>query len=37
MNRTKLRVSKRLNKRYLNKVRFHNYLKQTLSDLYISI
>ena len=38
MNKTKLmRVNKKFSKRYLKEVKFHNYLKQTLSELGISI
>jgi hypothetical protein len=35
MNKTKLRINKRLNKRYLKEVRFHYYLKDTLKELGI--
>jgi hypothetical protein len=37
MNKTKLRINKKLNKRYLKEFKFHNYLKQTLRELGISI
>jgi len=38
MNKTKLmRVNKKFSKRYLKESKFHNYLKQTLSELGISI
>ena len=38
MNKTKLmRVNKKISKRYLKEAIFYNYLKQTLSELGISI
>jgi len=37
MNKTKLRINKRLNKRYLKEVRFHYYLKETLNELGINL
>lgn len=38
MNKTKLmRVNKKFSKRYLKEAKFNNYLKQTLSELGISV
>lgn len=37
MNKTRLSFNKKIKKRYLNEIKFHNYMKNFLAELGINL